>query len=145
MPARRKRILFVVADGARARFFEGARIGGPLKELEAQEMHAAPVEAARSPLPRVHDRFGPARHAVEPRRSPRTASEAHFARQVAETTDQLAAGFDEVVVCAAPAVLGLMREYLSDDVAGKLAAEFAKDYVRQAPVDLSASLAKIAE
>jgi|SRR5690606_10980417 len=144
MPLRRKRILFLAADGARARFFEGARIGGPLKELRAREMRAAPLAPSRARPARGHDRLGPARHAIEPRQTPRAAAEARFARTVAQATERLAARYDELVICAAPVFLGQLREHLAEAVAAKVKMEVPKDYVGQDGPALSAALAKIA-
>lgn len=144
MPGRSKRILVVIADGGAARFFECARIGGPVTEFESRRLEAGPPPEVTSRLPRVQDSFGPARHAIEPRQFPRDAGEERFLKQVAEAAGEGVDQFDEVVVCAAPRALGVLREHLPASVRQRLKAEFAKDFVKHAPNELSAALEAVA-
>lgn len=141
MPAKKKRILVVAADGGVARFFETSRIGGDLTELEARRLKAPPTPAVSRPT-RVHESMGPARHSVESRLSPKAATEAKFLAQVAAAIETDIASFDEVVLCAPPRALGILREHVSATVRERLRAEFSKDYVRETPERISALLAE---
>lgn len=140
MPGRSKRILVVIADGGAARFFECARIGGPVTEFEGRRLEVGPPPEVTSRPPRVHESVGPARHAIEPRQFPRDAAEERFLKQVAEAMGEGVEQFDEVVVCAPPRPLGILREHLPASVRQRLKAEVAKDYVKHAPHELSAAL-----
>lgn len=139
MVVRKKRILVVSSDAGSARFFECARIGGPLIEIEAKAMHAE-APRVRSKPPRVHDRLGPGRHVIEARQTPRDAAEIGFLKSVAGRINEDAECFDEVVLCAPPRPLGVLREHLSKAVRERMSAELAKDFVRQSGAELSRAL-----
>jgi len=139
MAKRSKRILVVAVDGGAARFFEGARLAGPFVELETRRLTAAAPASAPKPT-RVHDRLGPARHAVEARLSPRAAAEKKFLGQVAKAIDEGLDRFDHWVLCAPPRALGVVRRQLSEDARSRLHAEVAKDYVKEKTERLGALL-----
>jgi hypothetical protein len=77
VPQTKRRILVVTADAGAARLYECARLGGPLRRVSEKTIQVASTVTRDRPT-RVHDRLGPARHAVEARRSPRLAAEEHF-------------------------------------------------------------------
>jgi protein required for attachment to host cells len=141
MPGRKKRILVVVVDGGAARFFEASRLGGAVAELEDRRLRAPTPPLPASKPVRVHDRFGPGRHSNEARQAPRAAAETRFLSEVAAAIDPGVDQFDEVVLCAPPRALGVLRAHLSDSVRARLSREVARDYVRETPERLSALLA----
>jgi protein required for attachment to host cells len=104
----------VVADGAHARLFEQLRPGAAVVERESFARCAAPAAQSRDRLPRIHDRTGPARHAIEPRRSPHEAAERAFLDDVGREIARhaLTRAFSRLVLCAPPKALGELRQTL---------------------------------
>lgn len=140
MPQPKKRILVLTADGGAARWFECARLGGPLRQVGERRMDLAPTAARDRPF-RVHDRFGSGRHAVEARRSPRVAAEEAFLIDVADAV--VKEEFDALVVCAPPRALGALRRRLAPEVSERIILTSAKDYLRETPVDLAMRLREL--
>src|SRR5690606_30959514 len=99
-----------------------------------------PPPEVTSRQPRVHESVGPARHAIEPRQFPRDAAEERFLKQVAQAIGDGVEQFDEVVVCAPPRALGVLREHLPNSVRQRLTTEIGKDFVSRTPTELSAAL-----
>lgn len=104
----------VVADSEKARLFEFERRNGPWVET-ACFMNP---DATHGPLgqrpPRVHDRLGPARHAIEARTDEKDKAAARFATMLA---DALRAAheqqrFQALVLAAAPRFLGALHGQL---------------------------------
>src|SRR5690242_5668962 len=81
-----------VLDSTRMRIFERAHAHADLNELTHLAMTAPPPHAPRRRLGRVHDRFGPGRHAVEPRTAPGEAAEARFNCRGGREIERLGAG-----------------------------------------------------
>ena len=132
----------VLADAGGARFFQRARANAKLAERVDLAMTAAPLEAPRGRLGRVHDRMGPARHAMAPRQSLRAASAALFLKTVAGVVNAAAdAGtFKSLVLCAPPRPLGLLRENLSAPARERLSQVLAKDYLHASAEELEQRL-----
>jgi len=139
----KKRILVVAADAGAARFFTAEHRGGALTEREDRALQASPP-AERAKPPRVHDRFGPARHVIEARQPPRAAAEAQFLKRVAESIEDGVENFDEIIVCAPPRALGLLRANLGQAVRQRLRAEIAKDFAHETPSGLAQRLKELA-
>lgn len=128
-----KRQWIIVADGARARFFQTANRGRTLtpaldRELIADNRAGREIMADRPG--RVKDRMTPGRHAMEPPTDPREAERIELAREVAEVLDaeRKRGGFDELILIAPPKMLGLIREALSDETRARVGEELAKDF-----------------
>jgi protein required for attachment to host cells len=136
----KRRILVVAADAGAARWFECARLGGPLRQVG--EKTKGPDAAQRDRPFRVHDRFGAARHAVEARRLPRSAAEERFLAEVAQAI--ALEKFDALVLCAPPKALGVLRERLPESVRDRIILASAKDYLRETPSDLAMRLEELA-
>ncbi len=132
----------VLADAGAARFFERLRANAKLSERVDLAMTAAPLETPRERLGRVHDRIGPARHAMTPRRSPRAASAVRFLKTVADAVNAAAdaGAFKALVLCAPPRPLGLLREHLSAPALGRLNQAIAKDYLHASAEELEQRL-----
>lgn len=108
----------VVADAGRARLFEQMRRGAALVERPEFAQSAPPARAPRDRPPRVHDRVGPARHAIAPRRTPHDAAEAQFLEHLADLIARSAQekAFSRLIVCAPPRALGQIRKKLPPEV-----------------------------
>ena len=63
-----------------------------------------------------------------------------FARMLVSTleTDQRAGKFDRLIVCAAPAMLGLLRSHMTQELNAVVKAEIAKELTRVPTDDLAA-------
>lgn len=131
----------LTADAGAAKWFECARLGGPLRPVGEKSMTAAPTTERDRPF-RVHDRFGSGRHAVEARRSPRAAREERFLAEVAEAI--ALEKFDALVLCAPPKALGVLRQRLPQEASERIILASAKDYLRDTPSDLAARLEELA-
>jgi protein required for attachment to host cells len=140
VPQPKRRFLVVTADAGAARWFECARLGGPLRQIGEKTKPASPAERDR-PF-RVHDRFGAGRHAVESRRSPRGAAEEHFLGEVAETI--ALEKFDALVLCAPPKALGILRQRLPKAATERIVLASAKDYLHETPPELALRLEQLA-
>ncbi len=128
----------VVADGGAARFFESAKRGAPLSERLDLATHAPRPAPSRERLPRVHDRMGPARHNIEPRRTPRSAAQDEFLKQVAAAINAAAEAkdFKVLIIAAPPRPLGVLRKHLSAPARQSLTQALAKDYVHATAAEL---------
>lgn len=104
----------VVADGAHARLFEQVRPGAGVIERESFARRAEPAAQSRDRLPRMHDRTGPGRHAIEPRQTPHEAAERAFLDDVGKeiASYALARAFTRLVLCAPPKAMGELRQKL---------------------------------
>jgi len=138
--------LIVALNGGSARFFWRGRRNGAVVELAQLAMHAPASAPPRDRPPRVQDRLGPARHAIEPRQSVRAAAEKRFVESVAEAIDRCLAeqGFTRLVVCAGPRAMGLLRTSLSQQAHGCLRGAVQKDLVREAPAEIAERLSELA-
>lgn len=141
MPQPKQRILVVTSDAGRARLFECTRLGGPLRQVSEETADLAAFGARDRPF-RVHDRFGPGRHAVEPRRSPRAAAAERFFAEVAGAVAKQK--FDALVLCAPSKALGVLRQQLPDGIGERIILAAAKDYLRETPANLAKRLEELA-
>ncbi|MBL8552557.1 MAG: host attachment protein [Hyphomonadaceae bacterium] len=132
----------VTADGGAARFFERLRPGADLTEKTDIAMRATPPAQPRDRLPRAQESATPARHSIEPRTSPRTASETHFLRGVAQLINASAesGAFDALIVCAPPRALGILRDLLGSAAAQRLRQTIAKDFIHDSAKQLERHL-----
>ena len=137
MPQPKQRILVVTADAGRARLFECTRLGGPLRQVGEKNANLAAVGARDRPF-RVHDRLGPGRHPIEPRRSPRAAAGERFFVEVAGAVAKQK--FDALVLCAPSKALGVLRQQLPDGLGDRITLSAAKDYLRETPANLAKRL-----
>ena len=143
-----KTIWFVVADGARARFYRsnvgGTRIEPALDyELVADKR---PSRALVTDKPgRTKDRMAHGRHAMEPSTDPHVHEQKAFALKIAEVLDEHrnSNDFDELVIVAPPKMLGYLREAMPDALRKRVRREVAKDLTRLAPHKLAARLREL--
>ena len=116
-----QRVLFVLADGARARFVEQSAKSGDfvtLDEIDGREdLRQLRRELRASHPVRTHDSTTPRSHAVGREDYFRQAKETFTAR-VAEMAGAFLRerGFDEVFVAAPARLIGPLRDQLSEQV-----------------------------
>jgi protein required for attachment to host cells len=84
---------------------------------------------------RAFDSAGQGRHAMEPKTDPQRSNQQSFARAIAAHIDSAAEGnvFDNLVLVAAPQMLGELRKCLSSKAAAKITGELPKD-LTQLPI-----------
>ena len=78
---------------------------------------------------RAFDSAGQGRHAMEPPTDPQRNNQRAFAREIAAHIESAADRnvFDNLVLVAAPQMLGELRKYLSDTTTAKVTGELPKD------------------
>ena len=127
-------IWILVVNQAEAQIYSANRLPGDLT-LVRTLLHAEGVVHARdltSDAPgRVHDRMGSARHSMEPDTGVKEEERRRF---VKKTVDWLKAAhlkgeFDQLVLLAAPAVLGVIRKVVAGDLAKAVIKEISKDVI----------------
>jgi protein required for attachment to host cells len=125
----------VVADEREANFFDFAKSGAQPQARGSLHNNAARPDRELE-TDRPGRRFGGTngnRHAVGGERSTERHETELFAKAVARTLDGARARneFERLVLIAAPRMLGLLREALPAPCRSVVAAEIAKDLVRQ--------------
>ena len=132
----------LVADSARARVFSLRTGTSGLEEIAAYANPDARVPAhalprARRPE-RVHDRFGTARHAIEPRTALQDKHDARFAGLLGSVlADGLAARqCGRLALIAPPRFLGKLNAALGDDVQAAVVLKVAKNLTRRGPATI---------
>lgn len=125
-----KRTWVLVADGEKALFFEnaGTRIAPDFKVVREMEQDNPPTREQGTSAPgRMSDPGAGQRSAVEQTDWHRLGQE-RFAKDAAELLYKLAHQnrFKEIVLCAAPRVLGELRKELHPSVADRVIGEVPK-------------------
>ena len=129
----------LVADSNVARIYSAP---SPLAPLAAETEIANPdiiPEAADRPG-RGFGRMGGHRHALAPKVDPKTQGLSMFAKRLAEVLSEgrIRGKFENLVLVAAPHVLGLLRNELDGKTAKLLSREIGKDLVHLEPKALQA-------
>jgi protein required for attachment to host cells len=150
MESRHKRTLIVVADGARARFFEPrhdahtlvsaaqADMVSPESRLQNQEIVAdKPGRGFGSADASTH------RHAFDPPHDPHKLEKHNFTVELARTLDGLCDQYDRLVVVAPPRSLGELDTLLTPQVKKMVSHQVPKDLTGASPPDLWRALEKV--
>ena len=148
MEPRHKRTLIVVADGARARFFEPrhetlvpanrADMVAPSSRLSNQQIVSdRPGRGAGTSEAATH------RHGFEPAHDPHKLEKHNFTVELARTLDELCERYDRLVVVAPPRSLGELDTLLSPAVKKLVSHQIAKDLTASTPASLWRALAKL--
>jgi protein required for attachment to host cells len=140
----------IVANQAEAQIYTSRRVPWEIKLLRTlkHEEGAAHARDLLADAPgRSHDRMGPARHMMEPSTGVKQESLRRF---VKEMTDVLAAAylknrFEQLVIMAAPAVLGVIRKNLGNGLSRSVVKEISKDVIGQGMDDLESQLKRAFE
>jgi protein required for attachment to host cells len=135
----------VVAESTRARIFTVDTPSAPLVEVETlvhpegrlheQEMTSdLPGSDANS--------SGSGRHGYQDETEPKKQEAINFARQVADRLDKARTGgeMQRVIVVAAPAFLGILRDQLNDQTGKLVSHEIAKNLGQHTPEDIRSHL-----
>lgn len=141
MPASKRKTWVLVANGTTARVLENTGVGKGLQRSPAFEMHveSQPTRDLGSDRPgRVHDRFGPGRHAMEPKADWHRQDKLAFAKAIAERLDSAAqAGeYDRLVLVAPPTVMGDLRATLDGHTRALICGEVTKDLTHGGPAEI---------
>jgi protein required for attachment to host cells len=136
MEPRHKRTLIVVADGARARFFE------PQHDAHAL-VHASQADlvAPDSRLPNreiMSDRPG-----REPTHDPHKMEKHNFTAALARTLDEICGQYDRLVLVAPPRSMGELDTLLSTQVKNAVSHRVPKDLTASSPQALWQALDKV--
>ena len=134
----------IVADASRARIFEKASS----KELHERETLTHPESRMHeqditSDLPgRAFDSSGEGRHAMGSKHEPKQHEKQEFAKQVADHLDKARTEnrLANLVVIAAPGMLGLLRDALSAETSKLVSAEVDKDLTQHSVHDIQQHL-----
>ncbi len=138
----------LIADGARARVLGNDGPGRGLHALDGmtfQGDHAATHEIVDDRKGRAFASVGTARSAIEPQTDPHRQLKRRFAESLAQMlADGLAAkSYDRLVIVAAPAALGDLRECLSHEVREKVIGEIAQDLTKLPNADVPRHIASV--
>ena len=131
-----KTIWVIVANQAEARIYSSQQIAWDI-ELVKTLMHeegAIHLRDLVSDAPgRVHDRMGSARHSMEPNTGVKEEGLRRFVKEIVEFVEAayLKKDFNELVILAAPVVLGVIRKGLTSVLARAVVKEVPKDVVGQ--------------
>jgi protein required for attachment to host cells len=128
------KVLYVIADGGRARFVTRDSKGHfkTIREFESPHIHERAHELGRRAPARVDESASPTRHAVEARSNLKDKAEHEFIDLVAAQInggDDLPA-YEMLVIAATPRLLDLFKRQLSDSAAARLKASLNKDLTK---------------
>lgn len=150
MEPRHKRTLIVVADGARARFFEPRHDAHTLVPASRADMVAPDSRLQNQEI--VADRpgrgYGSAeasthRHAFEPPHDPQKLEKHNFMAALAHALDEIGGQYDRLVLVAPSRSLGELDTLLSPQVKAMVSHRIAKDLTAASPADLWRALEKV--
>lgn len=134
--------LYVIADGARARFVRRTDAGAfaTVREFASTAMHAHGRDLGAERPGRTRESATSARHAVEPRRNLKDAAEEDFARLVAAEAAAAIADGGHLVVVAPARAARRIEEALPPIARSRLTADLHKDLTRTPDADLAGHL-----
>jgi protein required for attachment to host cells len=126
-------IWVLAANGARATIYSADSPLAPLVEvasLQHPEARMKEMELTTDRPGRTFDSFGKGRHAKSSEVGPKQTEEIRFAHEVASRLEQgrVEHSFERLVVVAAPAFLGHLRDSMSAPLASAVSLEIDKDY-----------------
>ena len=129
-------IWILVANQAEAQIYSANRLPGGLTLIYTMrhEEGAAHARDLTSDGPgRVHDRMGSARHSMEPDTGVKEEERRRFVKEMVDwlKAAHLKGEFDQLVLLAAPAVLGVIRKAVTGDLAKAVIKEIPKDVIGQ--------------
>ena len=125
----------LVADGAHARVYLNDGPGQGIAEVEkyARDLDLKPSRDIDADRPgRTFDSGGEGRHAMEPPTDAKRHAKQQFHRVVASDIEAAmkSGEFDRLVVVAAPATLGDLRQEFSKTISDKIHGEIAKNLIK---------------
>jgi protein required for attachment to host cells len=122
----------LVADSSRARIFLTANTRGPLREIETLTHPASRLHEQQltTDLPgRTFDSFGQGRHSKDMEIDPKQHEALIFVKQIADRLDRAREErqLEQLIIVAAPALLGMIRKQLSSTTAALVTLEMDKN------------------
>ncbi len=150
MEPRHKRTLIVVADGARARFFEPRHEARTLVPADRADMVAPGSRLSNQEI--VSDRPGRGagtseaathRHGFEPTHDPHKLEKHNFTVELARTLDDMCEHYDRLIVVAPPRSLGELDTLLPPQVRKRVSHQIPKDLTASTPASLWQALEKV--
>ena len=138
-------LVCVVAGQSQARFFNQESAGKPLEELPGLDnpdarLHERDLISERPG--RTFDSKGATRHAKEQKTNVKKQVAINFAKQISDYLEARRNEFDNLVLIAPPAFLGLLRESLPDTLMKLVTREIDKDIVNKDVKDIQRYLRK---
>lgn len=137
----KKNVWIVVANRGVARLFQASQPTGPLQEMEAfihpeARLHDQDLVSDRPG--RGFERSGPGRHAEEPDSTVAEVETGNFAHELARflLKGRNDGRYDAIVLIAAPAFLGSLRERLDGPTRHRIVLEVAKNLVHLDPATI---------
>lgn len=129
-------IWILVANQAEAQIYTASRLPGslsPVQTLKHEEGSARARDLTSDAPGRVHDRMGSSRHSMEPDTGVKEEQRRRFVKEVIDRLQaaRLNGKFDQLVLLAAPAVLGVIRKTMSADLERAVIREIPKDVIGQ--------------
>ncbi len=148
MPVPKRRTLSLVANGTTAKAYENTGVGKGLTPMPDFEMaiENPPTREQGTERPgRTHDRFGPGRHAMEPKADWHRQDKAAFARTLAERLDTVVrtGPIDRLVLIAPPTMMGDLRAMLTPQTRDLVSAEITKDLTHIGPSEIEAQIGDV--
>ena len=142
-----KMIWILVANQAEAKIYSTERIPGALvlvATLTHEEGSAHKRDLTSDAPGRVHDRTGSARHSMEPDTGIREEERRRFAKEIVGRLQaaHLRGDFAQLVILAAPAVMGVIRRTLNGELGKTVIKEIPKGVVGQSADKIQAQLAR---
>lgn len=145
---RYKNTWIVVADGMRAQIYNNKGPGTGISAVLPEPMAADPLsgtEIANERPGRVFDSVGEGRHGVQPATDPGRHHQKAFAAEIATILDQRLNNkeFQQLVVIAAPKMLGDLRAALGENIRKLVIAELDKDLSKLTIQDLARRVGEV--
>ncbi len=131
-------IWVVVANAGRADIYSRHKKRGPLEVVQclAEDQASAKEQELVADEPgRTFDSGGHGRHAMEPRHTEKDHLLTSFAQRIAQSLESArkASRFDQLIIIAAPAMLGELRHQLDEPTASLVTMEFDKELTDRDP------------
>ncbi|MBV8157296.1 MAG: host attachment protein [Dyella sp.] len=141
----KKIVWIVVANRAAARLFQASQPTGPLEELDAfihPEGRLQEHDLVSDRPGRSFDRYGAGRHAEDPDTEATEQEATNFAVQLSRFLHKARCDrkFDTLVLVAAPAFLGALRERLDVPTRERITLEVDKNLVQRSAGEIRSHL-----
>lgn len=131
-----KKIWILVANQAEARIYSSDQLPGSLSLVDVllnKQGTAHPRDLTSDAPGRAFDSTGSGRHAMEPNTSVKDEQRRRFVKVMVDRLQaaHLKGDFAQLVLLAAPAVLGVIRKSLNADLKNTVIKEIPKDVIGQ--------------
>jgi len=142
-----KKIWILVANQAEARIYSSDQLPGSLSLVDVllnKQGTAHPRDLTSDAPGRAFDSTGSGRHAMEPNTSVKDQQRRRFVKVMVDRLQaaHLKGDFAQLVLLAAPAVLGVIRKSLNADLKNTVIKEIPKDVIGQEVGKIQSQLAR---